>query len=75
MEILGIPPGPRVGAAYRYLLDLRLDHGPMTADQAREALLAGPPPTRLMHPRHMTVTSSAGGPTDRRAAGSTPRRG
>jgi poly(A) polymerase len=40
MEILGIPPGPRVGAAYRHLLDLRLDRGPMTPDEAREALLA-----------------------------------
>jgi poly(A) polymerase len=39
MEILGIPAGPRVGAAYRHLLELRLDHGPMTYDQAREALL------------------------------------
>ncbi len=40
MEILGIGPGPRVGAAYRHLLDLRLDRGPMTEDAAREALLA-----------------------------------
>jgi len=39
MEILGIPAGPQVGAAYRYLLELRLDHGPMTYEQAREALL------------------------------------
>ncbi len=40
MEILGIGPGPRVGAAYRHLLDLRLDQGPLTEDAAREALLA-----------------------------------
>ncbi len=38
MEILGIPPGPTVGAAYRFLLDLRLDHGPMSEDDARAAL-------------------------------------
>jgi poly(A) polymerase len=39
MEILGIPPGPTVGAAYQFLLDLRLDHGPMSEDDARAALL------------------------------------
>ncbi|HEY0904653.1 MAG TPA: CCA tRNA nucleotidyltransferase [Marmoricola sp.] len=39
MEILGIPAGPQVGAAYRHLLELRLDHGPMSFDQARDALL------------------------------------
>jgi poly(A) polymerase len=40
MEILGIPPGPDVGAAYRFLLDLRLDRGPIGEPAAREALLA-----------------------------------
>jgi poly(A) polymerase len=40
MEILGIGPGPRVGAAYRHLLDLRLDEGPMSEGDARAALLA-----------------------------------
>jgi poly(A) polymerase len=40
MGILGIPAGPQVGAAYRHLLELRLDHGPMSHDQARDALLA-----------------------------------
>jgi poly(A) polymerase len=39
MEILGIPAGPQVGAAYRHLLELRLDHGPMSYEQARDALL------------------------------------
>ncbi|PUA81200.1 CCA tRNA nucleotidyltransferase [Nocardioides currus] len=39
MEILGIGPGPRVGAAYKHLLELRMDHGPMSADEAREALI------------------------------------
>jgi poly(A) polymerase len=40
MEILGIPPGRDVGAAYRFLLELRLDNGPMSEDDARSALLA-----------------------------------
>ena len=30
MEILGIGPGREVGEAYRFLLELRLDEGPMT---------------------------------------------
>jgi len=40
MEILGIAPGREVGEAYRFLLDLRLDRGPLGADLAGEALLA-----------------------------------
>jgi poly(A) polymerase len=39
METLGIPPGPDVGKAYRFLLELRLDNGPMSQDAARAALL------------------------------------
>ena len=40
MEILGIRPGPQVGAAYRFLLELRLDEGPASYDEAKAALLA-----------------------------------
>ena len=40
METLGISPGRDVGAAYQFLLELRMDNGPMTEDAAREALLA-----------------------------------
>ncbi len=40
MEILGIPPGREVGAAYRYLLELRMERGPLGPDAAREELLA-----------------------------------
>jgi poly(A) polymerase len=39
MEILGISPGPVVGKAYKYLLELRLDNGPLSKDDARTALL------------------------------------
>ena len=39
MEILGIGPGRDVGAAYHHLLELRLDRGPMSEDEARAALL------------------------------------
>jgi poly(A) polymerase len=40
MEILGIPPGRDVGAAYRFLLELRLDEGPKSYDAAEAALVA-----------------------------------
>lgn len=40
MRILGIPAGREVGEAYRFLLELRLDRGPLTPEQAQEALLA-----------------------------------
>ena len=40
MEILGIGPGREVGQAYQHLLELRMDHGPMSEDEARTALLA-----------------------------------
>jgi poly(A) polymerase len=40
MQILGIPPGPEVGEAYRFLLDLRMDRGPLSEADATEALKA-----------------------------------
>ncbi|KZE93791.1 CCA-adding enzyme [Agromyces sp. NDB4Y10] len=40
MATLGIRPGPVVGEAYKYLLDVRLDEGPIGTDAARERLLA-----------------------------------
>jgi poly(A) polymerase len=39
MAILGIPPGPVVGRAYRHLLELRMDRGPLSPETAREELL------------------------------------
>ena len=39
MEILGIGPGREVGAAYRFLLDLRLERGPLDDETAKAALL------------------------------------
>ena len=38
MAELGIRPGPIVGRAYSYLLELRIEHGPMSQEQAREEL-------------------------------------
>ncbi|GAQ53225.1 CCA tRNA nucleotidyltransferase [Streptomyces acidiscabies] len=38
MEILGIRPGPAIGKAYKFLLELRLENGPMEYDAAVGAL-------------------------------------
>ncbi|OAH11824.1 CCA tRNA nucleotidyltransferase [Streptomyces jeddahensis] len=38
MEILGVGPGPVVGQAYKFLLELRLENGPMEYDAAVSAL-------------------------------------
>ena len=40
MEILGVAPGPEIGKAYRFLLELRLESGPMSEDEAAAALKA-----------------------------------
>ena len=38
MEFLGIPAGPLVGKAYNYLLNCRLDEGPLGYDEATKRL-------------------------------------
>ena len=38
MTVLGIGPGRSVGRAYKHLLELRLEHGPMEHDAAVAAL-------------------------------------
>ena len=38
MKLLGIPPGPLVGKAWRHLKELRLDRGPLTHDEAEAEL-------------------------------------
>lgn len=40
MEILGLPEGPAVGRAWKYLKELRLDRGPMGKEEATAELLA-----------------------------------
>ena len=39
MEILGISPSPVVGQAYQYLLDLRMERGPLGPEVAKAELL------------------------------------
>jgi poly(A) polymerase len=38
MRLLGIPPGPLVGQAWRYLKELRLERGPLPREEAEAAL-------------------------------------
>jgi poly(A) polymerase len=38
MQVLGIGPGRDVGAAYRFLLDARIEHGPLGRDRAEQLL-------------------------------------
>jgi len=38
MEVLDVPPGPVVGKAYHYLLELRLEKGPLGEEAATAAL-------------------------------------
>jgi poly(A) polymerase len=38
MQLLGLPPGPLVGQAWRHLKELRLDRGPLSHEEAIEEL-------------------------------------
>lgn len=40
MDILGIKPGREVGEAYQFLLEHRIEHGPLPEDEARGLLIA-----------------------------------
>ena len=40
MELLGVPPGPLVGEAWRFLKELRLDRGPLPREEAEAELRA-----------------------------------
>jgi poly(A) polymerase len=40
MRLLGIRPGPLVGRAYKHLLELRMEHGPLSRERAVQELLA-----------------------------------
>ena len=40
MEILDLKPGPEVGEAYNYLLDIRLEEGELGFEAAKSRLLS-----------------------------------
>ncbi len=39
MEILGVGPGPIIGKAYAHMLAIRMEHGPLSPERAREELV------------------------------------
>ncbi|PKQ27250.1 MAG: CCA tRNA nucleotidyltransferase [Actinobacteria bacterium HGW-Actinobacteria-4] len=39
MAILGIGPGREVGLAYKHLLELRMEHGPLSEERAKQELM------------------------------------
>jgi poly(A) polymerase len=51
MELLGIPPGPLVGQAWRHLKELRLERGPLEHDEAVAALYAWAAEQGIQRPR------------------------
>ena len=66
MEVLGIPPGPLVGQAHRFLLELRMEHGPLGRDRAGQELL------RWAQAKGLDVPGSAGHPARRGLTASDP---
>ncbi|TWF77527.1 poly(A) polymerase [Pseudonocardia hierapolitana] len=40
MRLLGVPPGPQVGRAYKHLLALRMERGPLSREEAEAELRA-----------------------------------
>jgi poly(A) polymerase len=40
MEILDLKPSPEVGIAYKFLMELRLDEGPLGYEEAKRRLLS-----------------------------------
>jgi poly(A) polymerase len=40
MQLLGIPPGPIVGKAYKHMLAVRMERGPLSREEAEAELRA-----------------------------------
>jgi poly(A) polymerase len=57
MTILGLPPGRTIGRASQYLLDLRMEHGPLGPERATQELL------------HWAEVEGLGSPPDPAAGG------
>ena len=55
MEVLGIDPGPLVGQAYKFLLNLRLDEGELGEEEATHRLLGVVAGARRVLNRHNTA--------------------
>jgi poly(A) polymerase len=66
MAILGIEPGPLVGRAYRHLLALRMEHGPLAHDAAvaeLKAWYASEQPATQSDAGSVPAAGSAGDPS------------
>jgi poly(A) polymerase len=63
MSILGLPPGREIGQALKYLLDLRIEHGPLGKPAATQELLRWAEAEGLVVPEAGgdSPSSSAGG--------------
>jgi poly(A) polymerase len=60
-EILGVPPGPLVGKAYRFLLELRLEHGPLGRERAAQELVGWAEGEGLRGPGSAPDSAAPGG--------------
>jgi poly(A) polymerase len=69
MEVLGVPEGPVVGKAYRHLLDLRMEHGPLGTERAVQELRRWAEAERL---EAAGEDPAAGGPAGDGPAGDGP---
>jgi poly(A) polymerase len=63
MKLLGIPPGPAVGRAYRFLLELRMEHGPLGRDRAAQELRRWAAAEGLAGEPGGTAAPGSGGPS------------
>ncbi len=64
MAILGIPPGPLVGRAYKFLKELRIEAGPLERDAAVAELLRWAAEEGLPVPPDSPVATDAPAPPD-----------
>jgi poly(A) polymerase len=62
MEVLGVPPGPLVGKARDYLLELRMERGPLGAERAVQELRRWAEAEGLQVPGGPGVPDGPGGP-------------
>jgi poly(A) polymerase len=62
MRLLGVPPGPLVGQAWRFLKELRLDHGPLDHDDAVTALFQWARERGIEPPADIPPPSQGDGP-------------
>ena len=76
MSLLGVPAGPVIGRAYKHLLALRMEHGPLPRERAESELLAWAAEQGSESGASAGPTSGAGaGPESGAGAGAGPESG